>query len=247
MAFNAEYSAVYDLLYQDVDYANSVALVERHFEASHKTLLDVGCGTGKHVEFFKEKRAYVAGIDISEGMLKCARSLNPEIDFSCQDARSFRLARSFDVAVMMSAVLSYQITNDDVLDTFKIINVHLNAGGLFVFDVWHGPTVLCIKPERRSKCIEGDDFNLVRVVEPAIDTMNNTVTCAYEWKFFGKSIITELDGSETHQTRYFFPKEMELFARFTGFTVIDISRADNGRSFDGDNNCWHARYVLRKD
>jgi SAM-dependent methyltransferase len=247
MVFNAEYSAVYDLLYQDVDYANSVALVEKHLDGSHKVLLDVGCGTGKHIEHFKKKHDYVAGIDISEGMLKCARSLNPEVDFSCQDARSFRLARSFDVVVMMSAVLSYQITNDDVLNTFRTVNGHLNVGGLFVFDVWHGPTVLRVRPERRSKCVEGNGFDLVRVVEPTIDLINDTVTCAYEWKSTGKDAIILSEGSETHKTRYFFPKEMELFAMCTGFSVIDISRADNGQTFDSDSDCWHARYVLRKD
>ena len=252
MAFEAGYSAVYDLLYQDVDYAGAVDQVESHLmDGMGLTLLDLGCGTGQHLQFFKNRHKNVVGVDISAGMLKRAKLLNPEVELHCQDARSFTLYGHFDVVVMMSAVLCYQITNQDVIDTFRRVHDHLVPGGLFIFDVWHGPTVLHTKPEKRVKRIEGDGLDLIRVVEPVVHLMTNTVTCIYDWKVIKKTENTDLcvdfaDGTEVHKARYFFPTEIDLFAKTTGFDVLNVARADNGRSFAENDDHWHARYVLQR-
>jgi SAM-dependent methyltransferase len=252
MVFDAGYSAVYDLLYQDVDYAGAVDQVESHLsDGMGLTLLDLGCGTGRHLEFFKHRHKKVVGVDISAGMLKRAAQLNPDVELLCQDARSFVLNGHFDVVVMMSAVLCYQITNQDVIDTFRRVHDHLVPGGLFIFDVWHGPTVLYTKPERRAKRIQDKDFDLIRVVEPKVHLMTNMVTCSYSWKFVKKDEDVDIgaayaDGSEVHKARYFFPTEIDLFARTTGFDVLNVARADNGKPFGENDDYWHARYVLQR-
>ena len=74
--FGNLYSQYYDLLYSDKDYIREVdyiiKLIKENIDHS-KTLLDMGCGTGKHAELLSNKDFIVHGIDISEDMLKIAK------------------------------------------------------------------------------------------------------------------------------------------------------------------------------
>ena len=71
--FGNLYSQYYDLLYRDKNYIAEVnyiiKLIKENMDQS-KTLLDMGCGTGKHAELLSDNGYIVHGIDISEDMLK---------------------------------------------------------------------------------------------------------------------------------------------------------------------------------
>ena len=75
--FGNLYSQYYDLLYSDKDYSAEVDYINSLIQANNKnvnTLLDMGCGTGKHAELFCNKGYIVHGIDLSEDMLKIAEN-----------------------------------------------------------------------------------------------------------------------------------------------------------------------------
>ena len=66
--FGAEYSAAYDLLYQDKDYEAEVDVIE-HVFATHghgrvRRVLDLGCGTGGHAAPLAQRGYEVVGIGI---------------------------------------------------------------------------------------------------------------------------------------------------------------------------------------
>lgn len=73
--FSDLYSQYYDLLYQNKNYKKEVDYVDnliKSYLKNPKTLLDMGCGTGRHAELFCEKGYIVHGVDISKNMLKIA-------------------------------------------------------------------------------------------------------------------------------------------------------------------------------
>ena len=53
--FEAEYADTYDIVYREKDYAREVAAIGRLFERYKadpiKSVLDLGCGTGRHAIF----------------------------------------------------------------------------------------------------------------------------------------------------------------------------------------------------
>jgi ubiquinone/menaquinone biosynthesis C-methylase UbiE len=70
-------------------------------------MLDLGCGTGYHLNRYRERGYELAGVDGSEEMLRQARLLNPEIEFKQADVEQIPFPdASFDL-VMSIEVLRY--------------------------------------------------------------------------------------------------------------------------------------------
>ena len=83
----------YDALYHFKDYNAASkqlhALIQRH-NPKAKTLLDVACGTGKHLDLLQQFYQ-VAGLDINPELLQIARQRCPESPFHEDDMVDFRL------------------------------------------------------------------------------------------------------------------------------------------------------------
>ena len=72
---------IYDALCRQKDYrgaTRSLIQVLKRFAPDAETLLDVGCGTGRHLEHLRD-RFRVEGFDLSRNMLAIARRRNPGI------------------------------------------------------------------------------------------------------------------------------------------------------------------------
>lgn len=68
-------AAYYDALYQFKDYSQAVQMMHRLIQEvrpGSNSLLDVGCGTGKHIEHLKEHYT-VEGLDLNKELLDIAR------------------------------------------------------------------------------------------------------------------------------------------------------------------------------
>lgn len=80
-------------------------LVELLELPSGSSILDIGCGTGRHAVELAMAGYAVTGLDISEGMLREARtaaeSAGAELELVRADATSFDFGRAFDAAVCL--------------------------------------------------------------------------------------------------------------------------------------------------
>lgn len=184
------YARYYDLLYRDKDYAGEVEYVVRTIRSAvpdARCILELGCGTGRHGRLLASNGFQVHGIERSSEMLALAqaelrRASEAIGSFSCSlgDARRVKLERSFDAVIALFHVVSYQTTDSDLKDTFAAASHHLVSGGVFLFDVWHGPAVLVQEPEQRVKTVIDNDLEIVRTARPYHDAKQNSVKVAYE-------------------------------------------------------------------
>src|SRR5512135_455420 len=93
----------YDALYHFKDYsATSMQLhaLIQQYNPGAKTLLDVACGTGRHLEHL-QKYYQVEGLDLSPEMLVIARGRCPEVPLHQGNMVDFRLGRTFDVVTCL--------------------------------------------------------------------------------------------------------------------------------------------------
>ncbi len=134
---------LYDLIYHHKDYqaeANAVdALIERHHPQA-ETLLDVACGTGKHLEYLAETYE-VAGVDIDKTLLAKARTRLPNADFFEQDMLELSVPHTFDVVTCLFSAIGYIQTPDNLDRTVANFAAHVSTPGLVVVEPWLTPDV----------------------------------------------------------------------------------------------------------
>lgn len=250
MSVFGKYSSYYDLLYKDKDYRSEVEYIHnliQKYNSGAKSILNLGCGTGKHDILLAEKGYDVTGIDLSEEMLCFANSRlldsntdNLKVKFSQGDVRNLKLSEKFDAIISIFHVMSYQTTNNDLKAAFSTVKRHLNENGVFIFDGWYGPAVLIDKPATRVKRLENEMIMVTRIAEPVMHTNENVVDVNYHIFIKDKSKGAVEEISESHRMRYFFKPEIDVFLEGGQFELISFEEWMTGKlpSFDTWGACW---------
>ena len=130
----------YDRLYARKDYrqesAELLRLARHEIGRPPRTLLDVGCGTGRHLEAFSRTLDCV-GTDLSPSMLDRARErLGASFPLVRGDMRRFRLRRRFDVVTCLFSAIGYMRTRADRDAALANFARHLNPGGVVLVVGW---------------------------------------------------------------------------------------------------------------
>jgi ubiquinone/menaquinone biosynthesis C-methylase UbiE len=132
----------YDKVYAFKDYSAEAerltAIIREHLRSSGNRLLDVACGTGKHVEHLKA-HFEVEGLDINAELLEVARQHNPGVPFHQGDMIDFDLDRRFDVVTCLFSSIGYAKTLDNVKRAVACMARHLVDGGVLVVEPWFTP------------------------------------------------------------------------------------------------------------
>jgi SAM-dependent methyltransferase len=135
---------LYDLVYEGrhKDYAAEARqlddLIRARRRAAH-TLLDVGCGTGLHDEWFVRLGYAVTGVDISPRQLAAARRRLPDLTFVEASMTDFDLHRQYDVVTCLFSAIGHMLTRRDLHAAIATMARHVRPGGLLVVEPWISP------------------------------------------------------------------------------------------------------------
>jgi SAM-dependent methyltransferase len=224
------YASFYDALYREKDYPGECDVLEKVFKrfaaSPVRRVLDLGCGTGGHAVVLASRGYSVTGVDRSAPMLSVAQEkshrLGLNITFQQGDIRSWSCDDTWDAVISMFAVLSYQVSHEDVTAAIATARRHLDPGGLFIFDVWFGPGVLTEPPGDRVKETQDGDHDIIRYASSTLDIIHQTVDVQY--------LVIHSDGDgkmrrvrEMHRMRFFFPNELDLLLKSGGFRLLHLS------------------------
>lgn len=127
----------YDAIYAWKDYRAEVERLDTAIRARHpeaRTLLDVACGTGKHLELLRD-RYRVEGADLDPEMLEIARGrLGPGVPLHLSDMVDFDLGQRFDVVTCLFSSVAYARTPHRLGAAVEAMARHLATGGLLVIE-----------------------------------------------------------------------------------------------------------------
>lgn len=140
----------YDLLHKKKDYAAEAELVMdliETFRPGARDLLDVACGTGGHLRYFRT-RYDCHGIDLDAGLLDVARERLPNVSFTEADMTDFDLDRRFDAVTCLFSAIGYVRTDDNLRSAIGRMADHLRPGGVLIVEPW-------IQPERWDAWVAG--------------------------------------------------------------------------------------------
>jgi len=131
---------IYDLIYSSKDYKKEAkeikSLIKKNQKSKGKDLLEIACGTGKHLNYLK-KDFHCSGIDLNEGILKIARKRLPKsIKLYKKDMVNFNLNKEFDIILCLFSSIGYVKTYSYLKKTIDNFSKHLKKGGVLIVNPW---------------------------------------------------------------------------------------------------------------
>lgn len=192
------------------------------------TILDLGCGTGTLTELFAVRGYDVIGIDNSQEMLQIAMDKRSrsglDILYLMQDMRSFELYGAVGAVISVCDCVNYLLEEEDVVQTFRLVNNYLLPEGIFIFD-----------------------FNTVYKYEVVIGNVTiaeNRDRCSFIWDnyYHDAEQVNEYDLTvfvqedetadiyrrfqETHYQRGYCLEQMQDYLKKAGLAFVEAVDAD---------------------
>lgn len=228
------YAAFYDLLYKDKDYKGESEYIDQliakflNKEKAKTTLLDLACGTGKHLlELSSKGYASLSGSDISHAMIEIATK-NTEAkgkkityyNHSFQEAD--KINQTYDVVISMFSAMNYLTSYFDQSKTLSNIHQLLNSGGLFIFDYWNGCAVTQNYSPVKVLKKKQDDVEIIRISETSLNLIDQSATVKFTCNYL-KNNERVADFEETHFLHYYYFSEIKNLLASHHFEILHIS------------------------
>jgi len=138
---SAEY---YDMIYDAVgkDYRKEASrihhIIGTHKRSYGKALLDVACGTGRHIHYLRKYYA-CEGLDLQPKLLAHARKRNPNIIFHRGNMLTFSLHKQFDAITCLFSAIGYMRSIRELDRAIRNMAYHLKPGGVLILEPWLTP------------------------------------------------------------------------------------------------------------
>jgi len=105
---------------------------------SARSILELGCGTGRVTEVLTARAAVIA-VDVLVEMIDHAARRAPKARFVAADIREFALRSRFDLVVLADDPMSHLASTDDRTRVIESIRKHLVADGRVVLEGLYRP------------------------------------------------------------------------------------------------------------
>ena len=139
-------AVIYDALFRKKDYRKSsrtLVRILRRVTPGARSLLDVGCGTGRHLEHLRD-RFDVEGLDLEPSDAGHRPQTLSGVRFHRGSLVAFSMTRRFDVITCLFGAIAYAKTLASLRKATRCLVRHLQPGGVLVVEPWISPDGLSL-------------------------------------------------------------------------------------------------------
>lgn len=156
---------IYDEVYSAKDYpgecAKLIPMIRAHCPSA-ESLLDMACGSGRHLEFLRSEFE-VEGADCDPTLLGLAAKRLPGVKLHQSDMRNFELDRQYDVITCLFSSIGYVASLSELADVCGGFAEHLKPGGVIVIEPWLTPETFTLSDTAElGLAFERDDLKVCR-------------------------------------------------------------------------------------
>jgi len=254
MSVFGKFAKYYDLVHQKKDYEKESAYVDsliKRFKPDTKTILDIGCGTGNYAFTMQALGYEVAGIDASSEMIEIAEEKlagkpreTSKPSFCSARMEEYTCQTKSDAVICLFFSLCYQTTEKLIRQSLRRFKEQLNNDGILIFDFWHKAGVLSQKPELKIQRYRAENFEITKLVEPAMDVSADCV--GIDYTFYVENEKGDVSKfKELHKVRYLNPELLLKYLSELNFKVELIEGWMTNQKLK--ENEWSGIIVARPD
>jgi ubiquinone/menaquinone biosynthesis C-methylase UbiE len=200
----------YDQIYHWKDYRKEVSkirrIIRKHKRSPGNSLLDVACGTGKHISYLRRDFRCV-GVDGSEEMLAVARRKVSGVEFVRGNMTDFNLGREFDVVLCLFSSIGHLRTRQDLRRAAFNFARHLKKGGVLIIEPW----ITGAQWKDKTVHMQIYDTEPLKIIRLNYSTTDGTFSLLDERYLIGKK-GKGIDYYEDHHALRFFEPDVFLSA-----------------------------------
>jgi SAM-dependent methyltransferase len=218
---------LYDLEYSFKDYAAEsakIARLVRERKPDAHTLLDVACGTGKHLEHLRAEFT-CEGTDLDKGLLEVAHSRVPDVPLHEGDMRTLDLGKTFDAITCLFSAIGFVGSLDGLEAAAEAFARHLAPGGVLLVEPWIEPDVW-IPGRPHALAANGDGISVGRVT---IGGLHDERISTTEMHYSVATAGGFEEWVEHHELYLFTRDEMRAAFERAGFAVSYDEQGLTGR------------------
>jgi SAM-dependent methyltransferase len=191
----------------------------RHRSTPPRSVLDVGCGTGRLLEALAGTIPECWGVDYLASNVAHARARHPGLVIHQGDMRTVRLGRTFDLITSFGNVLAYALTDEDLRLTAATLAAHAAPGSLLLLDALNARAYLDggAFRERIETEVDAPGFRARSVATHTLDRAARRLTRTRVWHIAG-----EPDVQDHAEYRLLDPEELTALLEGAGFRVAGL-------------------------
>jgi SAM-dependent methyltransferase len=210
---------LYDLIFQAADESIGrmvLTAMDRWLSIVPRSMLDLGCGTGRLLQALAKTFRDCYGVDLLESNIAYARSARPCITFRVGDMRTVRLGRTFDLVTCVGNALSYALSDDELMDTMHTFAAHAHRGALLVVDPLNARAYLEGHgfQERIEGRVDAPGFKATSLSLHELDRQARVLKRTRTWHIIGQA-----DVEDYAEYRLLLPEEIQRLLETAGFEV----------------------------
>jgi SAM-dependent methyltransferase len=211
----------YELVYPEPDEATPrmcSRMLERFLPLPPRSILDVGCGTGRDLDVLSRTCPDCWGVDLLPAMVEYAGRMHPHLTLQVGDMRSFRLGRTFDAIMCMGSAFMYALTNADLDRTLAAFAAHAHEGTVLILDLNNAASYFGkgFRP-RVETVVQAPELTARAVAENSFDRRLQLLVRRRLWTFAGGETVEDYC-----RYRLLFPAELERLLEEHGFGVVGM-------------------------
>jgi SAM-dependent methyltransferase len=211
---------LYDLVFPDPDDLIGRMCREafrRYGPAAPASVLDIGCGTGRHLEALAASVPEAWGVDLLESNVAYARAARPRLYVVQGDMRAVRLGRTFDVITSFGNALSYALSDADLARTVATYAAHAHRDTLLIVDALSAKAYLDGGGfrERIEARVDTPEFQATSVALHTLDRDARILTRRRTWDIAGRPPV-----EDRAEYRLLYPAELGRLLESGGLQTL---------------------------